>query len=333
MKAAVRVDPRLNPLYGGYYVCGLRERFEAASIAFAALAPSGFERRGVAFEVRSPALRAYIDPGDDDGFDEAALRWCDVYAKVSLNPERPAPFDRDKVMAAGPGFGVRAWSSFGALDLLCRDLAAGPAARCEPSRFAMWRAHFERLGLDAYRPRPSDDKYVFSLSSTWAPEDACNRERAEFVRAARAVPGVRFEGGFAPPSRADVPETRDLTVARRSPLPEYLEKTARSTVVLNTPAVLDCHGWKLGEFLALGKAIVSTPLSRDLPAPLEHGVHLHVVAPERASMKAAIAKVCGDPAYRQRLEANAREYFVRYLAPGAVVDRILQRGSFRRARA
>ena len=46
------------------------------------------------------------------------------------------------------------------------------------------------------------------------------------------------------------------------------ERTARSAVVFNCPAVHGCLGWKLGEYLTLRKAIISTDLGRRLPAPL-----------------------------------------------------------------
>ena len=58
---------------------------------------------------------------------------------------------------------------------------------------------------------------------------------------------------------------------------EWMHKTKMSEVVFNTPAFWECHGWKLGEYLALGKAIISTPLSNDLPYPLEHGKNIYMI--------------------------------------------------------
>ncbi len=69
----------------------------------------------------------------------------------------------------------------------------------------------------------------------------------------------------------------DFTMASRIPFTEYMTKLKSSLVIFNTPAVFGCHGWKLAEFRALGKAIISTPLTRELPSPLEHGTHVHFV--------------------------------------------------------
>ena len=323
MATATCVDPGLDPFYGGYYVEGLRACFGAQQVCYGHLTRETFERAGVAFEVRTPGLRAYIDPTDEDGYDEAALAWCDVYAKVNMNPLRPPARDAHKVIPAGPGFGVRAWSAGGALSLLLRD--GGRWWGREPARTAMWGRHFARAPLAAYVPRPCESAFVFFVTSVWAPEDACNGIRSEFIQAAREVPGIRFEGGFAPAFRDDVP-TAGLEAPRRYRTREYLSLVARSTVVLNSPAVLDCHGWKLAEYLALGKAIITTPLSRALPAPLEHGTHLHVVPAEREAMAAAIADICADATYRRHLEEGAARYFRQHLAPQAVIARILASG-------
>ena len=38
---------------------------------------------------------------------------------------------------------------------------------------------------------------------------------------------------------------------------EWISKTKQSAIVFNTPAFWSCHGWKLGEYLAMGKCIIS----------------------------------------------------------------------------
>jgi glycosyltransferase involved in cell wall biosynthesis len=99
----------------------------------------------------------------------------------------------------------------------------------------------------------------------------------------------------------------------------------RSVAAFNNPAVHGCLGWKLGEFLALGKAIVSLPIDRLLPSPLEHGVHLHIVDGSPESLDDAIARLRADDAYRRTLETNARRWYDEHLAPQCVAARILTR--------
>lgn len=120
-----------------------------------------------------------------------------------------------------------------------------------------------------------------------------------------------------------MPGFEQYTTERRYSLKEYLSKLKRSAVAFNTPAVHSCHGWKLGEFLALGKAIVSTPLTRALPAPLLHGEHIHFVDGSPDSIREAVCLICRDISYRQRLERSARAYYLQYLQPQHVIERIL----------
>ena len=99
------------------------------------------------------------------------------------------------------------------------------------------------------------------------------------------------------------------------PYQTWLQKTQQSALVFNTPAFWDCHGWKLGEYLALGKAIISTPLSNDLPVPLTHGVNIHFVEDDIDSMRAAIQYIIGNPDYKERLEQGASAYWASYGTP------------------
>jgi len=70
-----------------------------------------------------------------------------------------------------------------------------------------------------------------------------------------------------------------------------------------------------------GKAIISTPPIRALPAPLEHGTHVHFVDGSRAAIRAALERLIADGEYRQGLEENARAYYLRYLSPMQVIQR------------
>ena len=77
------------------------------------------------------------------------------------------------------------------------------------------------------------------------------------------------------------------------------------------------------EYLALGKAIISLPLMRALPAPLEHGVHIHYVDGSSEQIRDALRQISSDAEYRSFLEHNAREYHERYLSPAAMMRRLL----------
>jgi glycosyltransferase involved in cell wall biosynthesis len=114
-----------------------------------------------------------------------------------------------------------------------------------------------------------------------------------------------------------------MVFLERYTLKDYIEKTKLSAFVFNTPAVLNCHGWKLGEYLAMGKAIISTPLSNEVPGELKHGKNIHVIA-NNEEMGTAINLLLRDTTYRKSLEAGARKYYLNYADPAAVIKNILK---------
>ena len=108
-----------------------------------------------------------------------------------------------------------------------------------------------------------------------------------------------------------------MRAPRRYPILEFIAKLQRSAASFIVPGVHDCLTWRLGQSLALGKAIIATPLARAMPVPLEHGRNVHLVDGSEAAIQDALQKICGDAAYRRQLEREARSYYERYLAPKA----------------
>ena len=264
---------------------------------------------------------------DNPGFDEAALDWCDVYAKVNVDRELIPDSSAEKVRSLGPHFPVKLWSlTIASLKSAVHYAKAHGRVGNRKEHFAnyvrQWRY---RVPEDAFTPAKSDADYVFFSSRLWKKEKIANDLRARFVEVCRQMRGLEFDGGFIPRTKGDVPGYEHLLQSRQKPVPlaEYLAKTRRSAVVFNTPAVLDCHSWKFGEYLALGKAIVSTRLVRDLPTPLVHGENIHFVEGSFDSIKEAVGLICRDDDYRRRLEIGARNYYDEFLKPERVINRIL----------
>jgi glycosyltransferase involved in cell wall biosynthesis len=88
----------------------------------------------------------------------------------------------------------------------------------------------------------------------------------------------------------------------------------------NRHALLRLAG--MAEFLRLGKAIISLPLSREMPAPVVHGQHAHFIDGSRDSIREAVLDIVADPDYRRHLEHSARAYYEQYLAPERVIARL-----------
>jgi glycosyltransferase involved in cell wall biosynthesis len=133
-----------------------------------------------------------------------------------------------------------------------------------------------------------------------------------------------FEGGFSPRPDGYDPGYPDLMWKPFEPLETYMHKTLRSLVVFNNPSVKGCHSWKLAEYLSWGKAIVSTPLIRMLPAPLEDGIHLLYTDGTVQDMTEKIQLLREDVELRKTIERNARAYFDEHFAADRVMAEVLR---------
>ena len=325
----VACSPRFSPVYASFYYLGLEKVMRRKVRVSSEVAPFPHRANALAFEIRTArgrTLRLFADAQDQASLDEDALDWCDVYGKVNLDPTCLPPSQSRKVEPLGPNFGLRLWRP----EVTIVRYAA--TTRYLPLSATAWRSHWggykwqmRRLPETRYVPGVSEDNYLFFAAWPWKKHQTVNPPRARFIAAARSLGDLDFEGGFAPRRRRDLPEVLALSASRRYPLGAYLERLGRSVCAFNSPAVHDCLGWKLGEFLALGKAVISLCLTRSLPAPLEHGEHLHFIADDESAMRQAIQLLRDDREYRRHLETNARRYYEEYLAPAAVVGRMLER--------
>lgn len=331
----VRVHPRFVIPYYAFYLEGLGRVFGFHSIVFdRAGGPESTEfDDGFAFTLSGDGAapgrhrRIYLSTNDFARYDRLALAWCDRYGIVNHDPARAAALaDADKIVPIGPSFGIRYWGSLGGT---VRDVARLLAASGESPRLTLERARkttqafAKRLPESRYVPGQSRNDYVFFVAWPWKKHLEVNPPRARFMRACKAVPGLEFEGGFAPRRRRDIDGIDDVTARRRYAFKDWIRLTKASALVFNNPAVHGCLGWKLGEFLALGKAIVSVPLGREMPAPLEHGKHVHFVGDDPDEMREAIVRIMHDDAYRANLEIATRSYYLEYLAPERVVMRLI----------
>lgn len=96
------------------------------------------------------------------------------------------------------------------------------------------------------------------LNADWDRNDELfNEANARFISACQRIPEIIFDGGLSMSSKEHCsPSLRNFACEGSFSVKEYLEKTGKSFVVFNASFSNHAHGWKLGEFLALGKALL-----------------------------------------------------------------------------
>jgi len=330
----IRVDPSFDALYAMYYLQGVSD-LPNIRVVFDPKPFRSFKhtRDYVAMILEERGMdprRIVIDFGDTPTFRKEAYDWADVYAKVNLTPEDHDTYP--KMMPLGPAsFGIRIYPKWKIPVMALFHFLKARKRIPSPSLFlSSYKANLRRLTFDEYAdPLHSATDYVHFVSTLWKDDKRANDDRVHFMDAVRRGGGLSFEGGFAP--RADGQHFGyDAYIGPPfESLETYREKIGRSFVVFNTPAVKQCHGWKLPEFMAWGKAIISMPPVRMFPAPLVDGEHWLLTDGTVEDIEAKIRRLQADPELHARLEKNIRAYFDEYIRPDAVMRRIIERAGFK----
>ncbi|MGM9837772.1 MAG: glycosyltransferase [Paludibacteraceae bacterium] len=311
-----------NPQYAGFYISYLEACVSKSHITFSRDAfmwnhdrVCGTTLALLIYADNSalPPLRLAIDTGDGYDMDEEAYQWCDTYAKINYNQSKTPQYFQVKTISICPSFAVKSWGLVGTI-----YHAIYNAMLMRPTNIRKFLGKYKHCYLriplqEYYQQAEVDERYVFFCSTFWYNEpgtgtrndDITNRYRANFIRACKSIEGLKFEGGLVVHHGSNVEKYPDVVSVGYSHA-DYIRNIKRSIIAFNTPALWDCHGWKLGEFLAMGKAIISTPLSNDLPAPLEHGVNIHFVDGSEESIREAVLYIAENKTYRRRLEGGGK---------------------------
>lgn len=347
MERTIIVDPRIKYNYASWYLLGLQRIYGKHQITFDVnpfkeLLYTNIKQlnAGMAFILKEQGKerKFFVDFEDNANIFEDRYKWCDVYGKV--NARNADLENHPKMLVFGPSCGLQINSKSSAVILCIQNYLKGRKYTGIPFK-TMLRDYVytfvRRRRIEQYEAKIKvQPNYVFHASTLWYSKGTMattNKYRGAFIRACQKA-NVDLEGGFlyvegqavlyeAP----DYPKYKeiygDLIYTQRLSMDDYIKKTKDSFVVFNTPSVCDCHGWKLAEYLCMGKAIISMPLTREMPGDgLVHEENVHFVnSPEE--IYDAVLQIKNDTTYREKLEKGARDYYEKWLAPEVVIKRLM----------
>jgi hypothetical protein len=329
----VIINPRGNILYKSFYIYGLEQMFGKQNVVysdtpFLKLSLSSRNEWDILFCINDgcKSLKYYISCNDSYEINKEIYEWCDIYGTVNANFALTDVKYHAKLVSLCPSFGIRCWGVLRTIMHVLTDYRLGMGA-LKKHLGKYKRLLTTRRDLSIYLSSENTIKpYIFFCSTLWyndewnKNDEGVNKTRANFIRACRCIKDLEFEGGLVPQTDrcSSIDKFADCLYSGVG-MDEWIDKTKKSIVVFNTPAFWNCHGWKLGEYLAMGKCIISTELSNDLPYPLEHGVNIHFVENSESAMRDAIEYIVSHPEYQQKLEHGAREYWNKYGTPEATL--------------
>ena len=331
------VDPRNNILYSSFYIKGLWDRYGGGNVSFS-LKPfkdiPGNRKswctydQYMAYVIKDgkSVKRVIIDYWDCIPINKEAYEWCDVYAKINISKDTKME-DYPKLLSIPAGYGIRIWSFPKTIFHFVSNVFKSHFHFLNGLKIFLYAylVQLKRFTLEEYlSPVERKDRYVFHASTLWMHDTSltgADQHRAVFIRTCRQIPNINFEGELICKITPVPKEFEDVVSNRRYSMNEYMEKTKQSMFVFNSPAVHNCHGWKFGEYLTMGKALITTPIVNRLPFAFEDGENC-IIVHNQDELVVAIKRLCEDEALRKGLEQSSMKLFEEYVCPVKVIDAI-----------
>lgn len=333
----VYIDPRNRLHYSAFYVQGLWDVYGRTHVHYSIKPFLTLERKEtksfdhyMAFVIcnGSETIKVLIDFRDMVDFEEDVYDWSDVYAKINIS--KGLNFNHyPKLLSIPPGFGVRIYNWPEVIYHCVVNFF-----KCRRRRLTSLLGHLydyystqKFAWIKEYENRKQEQSgYVFLASTLWEHENCVqttNPLRLAFMEACNSNPTVDFEGGFVVHGNCSDGYKKYILKTRYS-RKDYLKRIKLSELVFNTPSVHNCHGWKLGEYLAMGKTIISTPISNTLPAELVDRQHIYIVNnPE--DMTNAVQMLLSNKEQMNYLREQAALYYSLYAKPEIVIRNIIDK--------
>ncbi|MCC5795690.1 MAG: glycosyltransferase family 1 protein [Chromatiales bacterium] len=158
-------------------------------------------------------------------------------------------------------------------------------------------------------------------------EDAkeVNEGRIKLVRSLKQAFGQRFVGGLQSTAFARVLAPDLISQLPTQPLP-YLQEMHKHQVLIASKGLLNSNGWKLAEYVAASRCIVSEPLHAQVPGHFEPGVNYLPWGNIEACLAACDRLLSDAGLAREMRHANAR-YYQNHLRPDQLVAHCLARAA------
>lgn len=287
--------------------------------------------------VECAGKRLYFDFHDSHEIDESGLRHSDFYFKRSLSLASLGDPTLARVFPTGLHYNVEsagfdrfaAWrhlrmgSGLGRFREFWRHLPVGRRTSLSSKRF--------EVGVQDIPPK------VLFMTRLWDPDDNLertpekrahfmyiNETRANCVRNLRHALGKAFFGGVA-----DTPLARKLCpdilihsgdVAKW----RYINFVQNHPICITTTGLHGSIGWKMAEYVAMGRAIISERLENVVPGGFCEGVHyLSFATVDECTAQAE--KLIREVSLRNSLMGSCRQYYKEHLRPDRLVWNALAR--------
>lgn len=249
------------------------------------------------------------------------LRWCDVYAKRDLNPLLTD--NQHKIIPFGLNWACHSRRSVvPILAAIATTLPRASRARLmEVYRYLAtphWRA-FE------HSPEQPVDQTILFQTRVWEPSEApgdeiVNDHRVGLLRALKREFGDRVVGGVVPTPFA-LKHYSDLITDQPCRQPQYVRWAKKPLIGIYFRGLFGSIAFKMAEFFAASKCIVSEPIHNVLTAPLDH----IAIYKSNTECLDACERLLSDRSLASTHRRQSWKYYERNVRPEAHFSELLDR--------
>ena len=196
------------------------------------------------------------------------------------------------------------------------DMHAGPDPLREPRVLFMTRA---------WNPDNFPEQAAPGESEYWRRVcNEVNETRAAIIDALRKKLGDKFYGGFSHDKYSIKKYGKFLlTDTRMSKKKAYINMLKEFPICIASTGLFNSIGWKLAEYIAFSKAIVSEPLYFEVPGDLgKDNNYLEFTTADQCVEKTLL--LLNDQQKRTEIMGNNNRYYNEYLSPDKLIWRTLE---------
>ena len=278
------------------------------------------------------------------------LEACDWYFKRSFyEPAIQAlpptlrvkilPYGLNYCCTTGSGLGVKLYLALRALMTGSnshsdnRFKSGGDALKLLTSSWPFtWLDQKRLLPYDDFEAQPDEPTYPRVLFQTrvWDPQlynedapalHAINEFRANTVRALKKHFGTAFVGGIEPSNYANRHYSACLS-AHSTEQMNYVSLMKQSLIGVCTIGLHRSTPWKLGEYIAASRCIVSERLNYSLPVPLQEKVN-YITFTTPAECVQSCETILANPNWASEMRRANQVYYQEQVRPEALMSRCL----------
>jgi hypothetical protein len=271
-----------------------------------------------------------------DVFGRELLECCDLYFKRSYYAAEIARLPvalQNKVVPFGMNYACRTRGKYlpaiagPVLGKLRRAVSGGPAAMKDALLQVLMIPRYKLFELEPSVPlRPEivfQTRVWTEADCSTEPIEPLNESRVALVRALRKSFPKHFRGGVIPTKLARERYPDALTTEPTRPA-VYLTASRESLIGISTRGLHHSTPFKLPEYLAGSKCVVSEPVRNELPDALEEGREL-VWFRGVDECLGKCEELLRRPERARELRRNTWKYYQEHVAPAAHVRKCLAR--------